>query len=968
MKRSLIWLAILVLAGAGLASAQETTTGTVFGRVTDEQGGVIPGATVTVISAQGEKVAITDGNGRYNVPFLTPGTYSMRVELAGFAPSVREGVIVHLGQRTELMFTLRVGTVAETITVTETSPVVDTTTTTVGGTLDSDVLERIPIGRTFSDTLYIVPGVSSSGGVGRANPAISGASGLENAYIVDGVNITNSGYGGLGSYSIVFGSLGTGVTYDFIDEIQVKTAGFEAEFGQATGGVVNIVTKTGTNSFNGAVFGYTRAIESDWEKLDLIQWVGNGGTSALQTTKTKADDIGFAIGGPIVPDKAFFFGSVNPQWQTRTRVAPPGYPLESLGEADRDRQVTAYSAKGTFQAGSGHRIDASFFGDPATGDLGPQRGASLLRTNTAGFSEVNYGGHNQTFRYSGVMSDNWFLEGSFARAVNKIEEFPSVDEWSVADSTVTPVLRSGGIGFYEVGNDGRNYQYQIKSTNLFGSHQLRYGLMYEDIKYDNIIDRTGPPITLADGVVTVTGATVSVLPDDQFGRIYRVVRANTEQVRETEQQYTSFFVQDKLDIGDRVTISAGVRYEQQKLVGNLAEFQWDGNWAPRLGVIIDPTGEGRGKIYGNWGRFFAKIPNDLAARALSADAGVTRADYFDAGLTQPVPDGVEALDTTDHLLYAGLHPADFDPDSKSTYLDEVVAGFEMEAIPELNLGIRYVYRNMPRVLEDIGTPKMIDYFTGEFGSVEYFITNPDESTPTSAPASFEKPTHKYHSVEFTMDKRFSENWALLGSYRWSQLSGNFEGFFRNDNGQSDPGITSLFDFPTNDPTYTSIGVPEFGFRGDIRFLGALGEGPLPNDRPHQVKLYGTYAFDNGLSLGVGFNVGSGKPLTPFAANPAYDSAGEIPEAPRGSGIETVDGFKERTDAEANLNFNASYSIYFGEQRLVLIADLFNLFNNQYATEYVQDTELSFQVPHDDFGRIWEYADPFQLRFGVRFEF
>src|SRR3972149_1192276 len=232
MKRSLIWLAILVLAGAGLASAQETTTGTIFGRVADEQGGVIPGATVTVSSAQGEKVANTDGNGRYNVPFLTPGTYSMRVELAGFAPAVREGVIVHLGQRTELVFTLRVGTVAETITVTETSPVVDTTTTTVGGTLDSDVLERIPIGRTFSDTLYIVPGVSSSGGVGRANPAISGASGLENAYIVDGVNITNSGYGGLGSYSIVFGSLGTGVTYDFIDEIQGKTAGFEARFGR----------------------------------------------------------------------------------------------------------------------------------------------------------------------------------------------------------------------------------------------------------------------------------------------------------------------------------------------------------------------------------------------------------------------------------------------------------------------------------------------------------------------------------------------------------------------------------------------------------------------------------------------------------------------------------------------------------------------------------------------------------------
>ena len=966
MKRSLIWLAILLLAGAGLASAQETTTGTVFGRVTDEQGGVIPGATVTVSSAQGEKVAITDGNGRYNVPFLTPGTYSMRVELAGFAPAVREGVIVHLGQRTELMFTLRVGTVAETITVTETSPVVDVTTTTVGGTLDSDVLERIPVGRTFSDTLYIIPGVSGSGRVGRANPAISGASGLENAYIVDGVNITNSGYGGLGSYSIIFGSLGTGVTYDFIDEIQVKTAGFEAEFGQTTGGVVNIVTKTGSNSYNGAVFGYTRAIEADWEVLPLIEW-----SDGAQTTSTKQSDVGFAIGGPVVQDKAFFFGAVNPQWQTRSRIAPPGYPLESLGEQDRDRQVTSYAVKGTFQVGSGHRIDASFFGDPATGDMGPQRASALFKTDTASFSEMSYGGHNQSFRYSGVMNDNWFIEGSFARATNNIEETPSVDEWDFQDNTVSPSIRTGGIGFYEVGNDGKNYQYQFKSTNLFGSHQLRYGFMYEDIKYGNVIQRTGPPITLPDGVVTATGAQVRVVADDNFGKIYRVVRANTSNVRETEQQYTSFFVQDKFDIGDRVTISAGVRYEQQKLVGNLAEFQWDGNWAPRLGVIIDPTGEGRGKIYANWGRFFAKVPNDLAARALSADAGVTLADYFDAGLTQPVPEGVLAGATTVHLVYAGLFPADFDPDAKSTYLDEVVAGFEIEAIPELNLGIRYVYRNMPRILEDVGTAAMVDYFTGAVSpDVEYFITNPDVDTPSTSPGvGFEKPLHKYHSVEFTMDKRFSDNWAILGSYRWSKLTGFFEGFFRNDNGQSDPGITSLFDFPTNDPTYTSIGVPEFSFSGDIRFLGALGEGPLPNDRPHQVKVYGTYAMDNGLSLGAGFNIGSGQPLTAFAANPLYDSSGEIPEAPRGSGIETTDnGFRERTDAEVDLNFNASYSIYFGEQRLVLIADFFNLFNNQYVSQYTQNTQIGYLVPEPDYGRPWEYADPLQMRLGVRFEF
>ena len=122
---------------------------------------------------------------------------------------------------------------------------VDTTSTTIGATLDSETLSRLPVGRRFSDTLYLVPGVSTGGSVGVANPSVGGSSGLENQYVIDGVNITNGGYGALGSYSIVFGSLGNGTPFDFMEEVQVKTGGYEAEFGQATGGVINVITKSG---------------------------------------------------------------------------------------------------------------------------------------------------------------------------------------------------------------------------------------------------------------------------------------------------------------------------------------------------------------------------------------------------------------------------------------------------------------------------------------------------------------------------------------------------------------------------------------------------------------------------------------------------------------------------------------------------------------------------------------------------
>lgn len=967
------------------AAAQETT-GTISGRAVDTQGLILPGVTVTATGPQGVKTTVTDGEGRFTLAFLTPGSYTVHADLQGFTSVDRPDVVVHVGQNVDVALTMKVGALEETVQVVAPAASVDTASATIGANLDSATLSRLPVGRRFSDTLYLTPGVSTSGSVGIANPSIEGSSGLENQYVVDGVNITNGGYGALGSYSIVFGSLGNGTPFDFMQEVQVKTGGYEAEFGQATGGVVNVVTKSGSNTFKGSAFGYVRprGFESTYHTVQSVE-------GTVNTVASQLSDAGGTIGGPILRNRLFFFGAIDPQWQTNTFAAPDEFPLQTLGNVDRDRRTTNYAVKGTWQATPAHRFDASFFGDPATGATGPQRSSALLNQTTSGYSSLEYGGHNQTVHYNGVLNPHFLVDASFGRALNRILETPSVNDWRVTDLRVTPRVITGGVGFYEAGNRSNSWQAQAKATQIvggYGQHQVRYGFDYEHLDFSQLQQYTGPTFTAPNGQLTATGATVDIIPDPAFGQIYHVSRAGFTAGRATTQRYTAAFVEDEWKIGNSLTIRPGVRFEQETLSGSIVQdFSLKNNWAPRFGVVWDPSGNGRSRVFANYGRYYARVPNDLAARALSSDALIT-ADYFDSSLTRPVANGVvtsttTGTTTTTHFTLLGGNADDIDPNAKLSYYNEWIAGTEYTLPRDLTVGIRYVHRDIGRVLEDVQPYPTVAVSLGLPGAAtaNYLLTNPGPNTPVSqdipgATVSFESPVHNYDAVEFTANKRLSNSWALISSYRWSRLTGNFEGFFRNDNGQSDPAISSLYDYPTNDPTFTAIGTPQFGYVGDIRFLGTAGNGPLPLDRTHDVKVYGTYAFDMGLNLSLGLELESGAPLTAFAAHPIYDTGGEIPLTPRGAGFQTSNGFQTRTPWTKPVNAGASYNLKVGARKLVLIADVFNVFNTQTILDYNSFAELQFGVPNPDVGAAGvsgvvsgqQLATPRQFRIGVRYEF
>jgi hypothetical protein len=548
-------LVALLVASSGLVFAQETT-GTISGRVLDSQNLAVPGAVIIVTGPQGEKRVVSDADGRYSAPFLTPGLYDIRAELEGFKTVERKGVAVGLGQSLDVPLRMEVGGLTETVQVMGSVDIVNTGSTTTGANLSSDLLMRVPVGRDIGSALYLAPGVSSSVPPApriRRLPAAAAST----INVIDGVNVTNQGYGALGSYSIVFGSLGNATPFDFMQEIQIKTGGYEAEFGQSTGGVVNVITKSGSNDIRGSLFGYSRPdmLESNWTQFQST----NG---SVQTAGTHTSDAGIEGGFPIIRNKLFFFGAIDPGHDVRTLNAPEGFPLQSLGDVDRVRNTMTYSTKGTWQPSPSHRFDVSFFGEPSKGDNGPQRLSSLLGQDTSSFSSVDYGGHNQTVRYNGILGPRWLIEGTFARALNSITETPSVDTWRVTDKTVTPNIVNGGIGFYEAGNRGVNYQWAAKSTNIVGPHEFRYGFEYDDVSYSQINNRTGPTFTAPDGRQTATGAEIQIIPDPAFGEIY-ASRARTSTPADRRPRSSELLRAGQLAGHQPPDGDAGLRYEQE---------------------------------------------------------------------------------------------------------------------------------------------------------------------------------------------------------------------------------------------------------------------------------------------------------------------------------------------------------------------------------------------------------------------
>src|SRR3954449_5375535 len=255
-KKMVAALAVLALLTAftvpafAQGSAESSVRGNLAGSVVDSSGAVVTGAKVSITGPTGTKSDTTNQDGQFLFPLLSPGFYSLKVEKGSFKTADVKGVEVVTGKTSNVRVGMVAGQQTEVVEVTSSAVTVDVTSTAVAANLTDTFYQSVPVARGVTGLFYASAGVGSGGGTGSANPSISGGSGLENLYVADGVDITDTSFGGLGTYNRVFGSVGTGINLSFIKEVQVKTGGYEPQYGKSTGGIVQIVTKSGSNQYH----------------------------------------------------------------------------------------------------------------------------------------------------------------------------------------------------------------------------------------------------------------------------------------------------------------------------------------------------------------------------------------------------------------------------------------------------------------------------------------------------------------------------------------------------------------------------------------------------------------------------------------------------------------------------------------------------------------------------------------------
>ncbi len=935
--------------GLSLAPAQaQEQTGSIEGKVMDADGGVLPGVTVEATSSKlaGAAVAVTDERGAYRFPALPPGTYSLSAMLEGFNPKGVEDVNIALGQLLKVEFTLQLGGVTETLTVTGERPLIDVKQSATATSLSAETIAVLPRGRDFTSVVaYTASAVDdpASGGI-----QIDGSSGAENRFIVDGMDTTD----------LQVGTASKQVITDFLAEVQVKSTGYAAEFGGSTGGVISVVTKTGGNAFKGDVrMLYTDDSLQGSERPTLQRNLENADIAEQVTYNEDGFDRlepGFSLGGPIIRDKLWFFASYQPQREDLNRTVD-----FTTGESltfNRRRTYDYGTANVSGNVGSKvlYKFGANFSPYEERGILPAKNG----RAN----AEANYGidEDREDYSYSGyvdyIPTSKWLLSakgGTYkydvretgvpttlrqnysTSSLNNCEVYPDIPSEFCHAPGWSNISTNDGTLFDIFQRDSLQADVSYYPTAL-GDHRIKVGVQREDYSNDVLDGYQAPRILYYWGRNYTTTSGEQVTGEYGYFRLLQIATQGN-----VESTTTGIFLQDSWTVSPRLTLNLGVRAEEEKvpsfagpesLTGipeTAIQFDFADKVAPRLGFAYDVVGDGKWKAYGSYGVFYDNIKLEMPRGSFGGDKWIDSfftLDTFDINLNDSSACGYETNTLGDNpVCGAGTliekvdrrHPSNdpndptIDPNLKPMESNEFTLGVQHELTNQISVGFRYVHKELVRTIEDVGV------LVPDVGEV-YFIANPGEGIARNilGPEFPNQPkaVRDYDGYELEFTKRFADNWSLHATYLYSRLWGNYSGLASSDEavGRGNPG-TANFGTGRTSPNvnrYFDALQQSFDQNGNPVF------GRLSTDRPHQFKAQGLYSFDFGTSIGLNQYIASGTPVSR-----ELDVAPGLPFFPDGRGSLGRTPTLTATDLYVQHRFDLS-----GRYGLELSLNVLNLFD------------------------------------------
>jgi outer membrane receptor protein involved in Fe transport len=959
--RRLDWALLLAFAGSlGVALAQ--TTGDIAGRVTDATGAPLPGATVEARSPslQGVRSSLTGRDGFYRFPQVPPGAYTVTATLSTFRP-VERTCVVSLDMTATVDLTILLETEAQVV-VSGKAPTIDSTNTTTGTNYTSDVIDGLPVDRNYADIIKANPGVLIDRGDTQGRflaLSIYGATSAENQWIIDGVNAT----------SVTEGIQGKAINNEFVQEVQVKTGGYQAEYGRALGGVINVITKSGGNIYRGGAFVY---YDSNDTAAAREFKPGDSGFSETRIVDGNRFDYGADLGGFILKDRLWFFGAYNrvSHDQQIARAESSTYVSKDV-PFPLNADSNLYSGKLTWNVVPSTTAVGTVFSDGAS-TAGAAGALPVSLDPSTWYSTSVQGGVDYALRLTQLFGSNALatLQGS---SHHEKASLLAADGIRYSDLTCvggTPEHRcnlppepnsiTGGYGNGTGPRSASRQQLAGNVTLYAGDHELRAGGDYMDGKAHSEQLITG------EQLVNMLNEYGTTYYSHRFFAVSATDRTPVPFVNRGAQVLDyGGYLQDTWRLSAGLTVNAGIRWdgETTRDVTGQTVLDWNDMWQPRLGVAWDPWENGATKIYASAGRFSYALPTVAASTSFGKLFSFLTFNYDPVSVVQDptVPHHGRAIGG------GGSFSNSVDAGLKDSYQDELTVGIERMLDPTLTVGVKGTYRRLGNAIESRCD---LDYTQPETDGNQCAFINPGSNGQfasgnvptcdglydvgeTCSPTGVPSPAAKriYRGIELLVRKSVGTRLWLQASYVHSSLRGNFDGGVNQLGGETRPALNDDYDYPA---------------------LWHNAYGDLSLDRPNRFRFDGYWTTPLNLTVGLQAFAQTGEPLSRLGFfNSGYGA--EVFLVPRG----TVG----RLPTLWNTNLTLSYPIVVGPATVTAQAYLFNVFNKQIATSKDQGWTTSppdgfpatLYDPNQaqnnpDYGAVLSRSDPRLFRAAVKVAF